>query len=89
MAKSKKALPKNIAKSQSRQLTVFSKAILLKGEDGAAYIQLLKRVIEAVKPGDAIEEIWVNDIVQLVWEISATASLESRATRDIGSRRPP
>jgi len=42
---------------------------LLEGEDPAAYDQLLGRISGAVKPSDIFEEIWVQDIVDLVWEV--------------------
>jgi hypothetical protein len=38
------------------------------GEDTAAYDELLARISGAVKPTDIFEEIWVGDIVDLVWE---------------------
>jgi hypothetical protein len=41
---------------------------LFEGEDTAAYDELLARISGAVKPTDIFEEIWVGDIVDLVWE---------------------
>ena len=41
---------------------------LLEGEDTAAYDELLVRISGAVKPADILEEIWVRDVVDLVWE---------------------
>ena len=41
---------------------------LFDGEDTAAYDELLARISSAVKPTDIFEEIWVRDIVDLVWE---------------------
>jgi len=41
---------------------------LLEGEDTAAYDELLVQISGAVKPADILEEIWVRDIVDLVWE---------------------
>ena len=46
----------------------FGPAPLLDGEDAAAYDELLARVSGAVKPSDILEEIWVRDVVDLVWE---------------------
>jgi hypothetical protein len=46
----------------------FGPAPLLDGEDSAAYDELLARVSGAVKPSDILEEIWVRDVVDLVWE---------------------
>ena len=33
-----------------------------------AYDELLARVSGAVKPSDVLEEIWVRDVIDLVWE---------------------
>ena len=41
---------------------------LFEGEDTAAYDELLSRISGAVKPTDILEEIWVRDVVDLVWE---------------------
>jgi hypothetical protein len=46
----------------------FGPPPLLDGEDPAAYDELLARVSGAVKPSDILEEIWVRDVVDLVWE---------------------
>ena len=46
----------------------FGPAPLLDGEDPAAYDELLARVSGGVKPSDILEEIWVRDVVDLVWE---------------------
>ncbi|MFY9627800.1 MAG: hypothetical protein WAK03_06550 [Methylocystis sp.] len=39
------------------------------GEDKAQYEKIKGKIYEAVKPRDFIEEIWVNDVVDLTWEI--------------------
>src|SRR5215472_7156719 len=46
----------------------FGPAPLIEGEDAAGYDELLLRVSAAVRPADIFEEIWVRDIVDLVWE---------------------
>jgi len=38
------------------------------GEDRATYDQLAARITAAVAPENVIEEIWVRDVVDLVWE---------------------
>ena len=48
---------------------IFGPPPLLEGEDRGAYDLLLVRVFGAVKPKDIIEEMWVRDIVDLVWQI--------------------
>ena len=42
--------------------------VLLEGEDIADYEAMLARVTTAVVPEDIIEEFWVRDVVDLVWE---------------------
>jgi hypothetical protein len=50
-------------------LEIFGPPPLLDGESQEAYDTLLARVTGTVSPKDIIEEIWVPDIVNLVWEI--------------------
>ena len=42
--------------------------LLLENEDAAAYDEIIARISAAVKPADFLEEIWVRDVVALVWE---------------------
>lgn len=42
--------------------------IFLRGEDPSAYQSMLDQVRTAVEPSDFIEEAWVHDIVDLLWE---------------------
>src|SRR6516165_6060595 len=41
---------------------------LIAGENAGSYDELLARVTAALKPADIMEEIWVRDMVDLVWE---------------------
>lgn len=41
---------------------------LLPGEDREKYQRLLTRIMEAIKPRDTFEEIWVADVANQVWE---------------------
>jgi hypothetical protein len=41
---------------------------LINGEDSAAYDTLLARFTDTLKPVDVVEEAWVRDVVDLVWE---------------------
>src|SRR5690348_9563745 len=43
-------------------------ALVLDNEDTAAYEEILARISAAVKPTDFLEEIWVRDVVALIWE---------------------
>jgi hypothetical protein len=42
--------------------------LVLDNEDPAAYDEIITRISAAVKPADFLEEIWVRDVVALVWE---------------------
>src|SRR5258708_31789058 len=42
--------------------------LLLETEDTAAYEEIFARISAVVKPADFLEEIWVRDVVALVWE---------------------
>jgi hypothetical protein len=55
----------------------FGPPPLVEGEDAAAYHELLARVSGAVGPSDMLEEIWVRDVVDLVWEASRLRRLKS------------
>ena len=41
---------------------------LIEGEDAAGYDELLARISGTLKPADILEEIWVRDVVDLVWD---------------------
>jgi hypothetical protein len=41
---------------------------LIAGEDGAEYDDILQRISADAAPGDFIEEIWVRNVGDLVWE---------------------
>ena len=41
---------------------------LIAGEDGAEYDDILERISADAAPGDFIEEIWVRNVGDLVWE---------------------
>jgi hypothetical protein len=46
----------------------FGPAPLIEGENAADYDEFLVRISCAVRPADIFEEIWVRDVVDLVWE---------------------
>ena len=58
-----------LASSPVQRLALFGPPLLLEGEDAAAYDVLLTRVCAAVKPVDIIDEIFINDVVVLQWEV--------------------
>jgi hypothetical protein len=47
---------------------LFGPRPLIEGEDTAGYDELLAGISGAVKPSDILEEIWVRDVVDLVWD---------------------
>jgi hypothetical protein len=51
-----------------RQVAPFGPPPLIEGEDTQAYDEILTQISSAVKPADILEDIWVRDIVDLVWE---------------------
>jgi hypothetical protein len=50
------------------RFSVFGPPPLIGGEDAAAYDELLARFSVAIKPTDALEEMWLRDVVDLTWE---------------------
>jgi hypothetical protein len=43
---------------------------LCAGEDAAAYDTLLGRFSDFVRPADLLEEVWLQDVVDLSWEVT-------------------
>ena len=41
---------------------------LIKGENARNYDELLARNYDTLQPSDSLEEIWIRDVVDLVWE---------------------
>jgi len=46
----------------------FAPPSLFRDEDAPPYEALRARVAAAVQPGDFVEEIWVREVVELVWK---------------------
>ena len=55
--------------------------MLLEGEDGALYDKLLTQVKAAVAPTGVIEEFWVSDVVELLWEAMRLRRLKASLLR--------
>jgi hypothetical protein len=53
---------------------------LVPGEHCAAYDELLARVTGILKPVDVLEEVWVRDVVDLVWEALRLRRLKASAS---------
>src|SRR5882757_1442529 len=56
-------------------------APLITGEDAAAYDGLMARLTGTLKPSDALEDIWVRDVVDLVWEVFRLRRLKTHLMR--------
>lgn len=54
--------------SKEESARFFGPPPLIAGEDKAQYEAMRDQVSAAVRPLDFLEEIWVNDVVNLVWE---------------------
>ena len=51
---------------------------LIDGEDGTNYDVILERISADVAPADFVEEIWVRNVVDLVWESIRLRHLKSQ-----------
>jgi hypothetical protein len=54
---------------------------LIEGEDGANYDVILGRISADVAPEDFVEEIWVRNVADLVWESLRLRRLKSQLLR--------
>ena len=54
--------------SKEESARFFGPPPLIAGEDQAQYEAMRDQISAAVGPFDFLEEIWVNDVVNLVWE---------------------
>ncbi len=69
--------PRTSDSARAEQLAVFGPPPLLEGEDPAAYNEFLMLISTDVKPTDILEDIWVREIADLVWEILRLRRLKS------------
>jgi hypothetical protein len=60
------------------RLALFGPPPLLEGEDSAAYDELLALVSGSMEPADVLDEIWVRDLVDLIWETFRWRRLKTR-----------
>jgi hypothetical protein len=72
------------APARVQRLALFGPPLLLEGEDEAAYDELLGRICAAVKPANVLEEMFVADVVFLVWEILRLRRLKLSLLRTSG-----
>jgi hypothetical protein len=56
-------------------------ALLIDGEDGAAYEAMLARIVAFVKPADVLEEFCVQEVADLLWELQRLRRLKAALIR--------
>lgn len=69
MAQSKKASQPAASSSQDNLRQLVGPVPILKDEDATAYEALRARFFVDVSPADIIEEVWVNNCADLLWEV--------------------
>ena len=70
MKKSDKvAVAKANSETKPKRLGVFGPPPLIPGEDEAVYDALFVQVCTAVKPRQFLEQMWVQDVLDHVWEV--------------------
>lgn len=67
--------------AMSRDTGVLGPALLIAGESGDAYDDLLARIRAAVAPADMLEEIWVRDVADLAWEVTRLRRIKANLMR--------
>ena len=67
--KRKRLQPKVVASAPPPAWRLFGSPSILAGEDRAAYDDLFARLRTTVKPVDTIEEMFLDDVVSLEWEV--------------------
>ena len=68
---------------------ILGRPPLIGGDERAGYETLLARVTAAVRPADVLEEAWVRDVVDLIWEAVRARRLKAAlmtASADWGVR---
>jgi hypothetical protein len=55
---------------------------LIKGENARNYDELLARICDTLQPSDSLEEIWIRDVVDLVWETFRLRRIKARLMTD-------
>jgi hypothetical protein len=66
--------------------SLFGPVPLLAGEDASAYEALKGQIRAAVAPKDVIEEIWVRDVLDLLWETMRLRPAQGEADAGCGAR---
>ncbi len=59
---------------------------LIKGENARSYDELLARISATLQPTDSLEEIWIRDVVDLVWETFRMRRMKASMMTDVTHR---
>jgi hypothetical protein len=62
------SLPASTNPSASAAMALLAQPSLIAGENAESYNDLLARISGTLQPADILEEIWVRDVVDLVWD---------------------
>ncbi len=68
-------------KKATNKENTFCMPTLLRGEDAKAFHKLSERINKTVKPADALEEMWVADVVHLQWELQRLQECKAQFIR--------
>ena len=71
-----------IPRRRPKQPNLFRPPLLLVGEDAAAYEELYARIRADVKPVDTVDEMFVEDVVYLQWEVLRGRRLKTALIRE-------
>ena len=63
-------------------VALLGAAPLIKGENASSYDDLFNRICVTLQPRDCLEEIWIRDVVDLVWEMFRLRRLKAAAMTD-------
>src|SRR5258708_15757297 len=66
------------APARTPSLALLGPRPLIDGEDGTNYDVILERISADVAPADFVEEIWVRNVVDLVWDSVRLRRLKSQ-----------
>ncbi|GLI91111.1 hypothetical protein [Methylocystis echinoides] len=67
-----------VVSKTSRDGILFQPPALIQGEDRDSYDRLAAQIRAAVAPADALEEIWAEDVITLVWELQRLRRLKAK-----------
>jgi hypothetical protein len=70
--------PSPPAPTRTPCLALLGPRPLIDGEDGTNYDMILERISADVAPADFVEEIWVRNVVDLVWDSVRLRRLKSQ-----------